>query len=231
MARTRTLTLLIADVRNRANMENSTFVSDAEITEWLNQELAELHALLTTAEGHPHYRSSQSIDVEAGTALYGLESDFYRVLEVIATIDGRSTTLQPFMPSERASLLNSSTYAYESRGAAPMYRIQANNIEFLPSTRSYTATVYYTPTSPRLVSGGDTVDGFDGYEMVAINGATSTCLEKENPGSGAFYAALKDRAIKVMQAVAPNRDASHPERVQDVIGDVSDCYNDIWLRR
>jgi hypothetical protein len=51
-----------------------------------------------------------------------------------------------------------------------------------------------------------------------INGATATALEKENPGSGAFYAGQKDRFLLHVKAMAAQRDASHPERVEDVTG-------------
>ncbi len=57
-------------------MENSEFVTDDEITEYLNQELAELHGRLTSNEQQPHFRSQNNISVVSGTALYALPADF-----------------------------------------------------------------------------------------------------------------------------------------------------------
>lgn len=212
--RTRALSDLIADVRSRSNMEGSEFITDAEITEVLNQELAELHGRLATNEGQPHFRSSTTIAVTAATALYALPDDFWRVQEVTANISGIVRNLAPFMATERARLLNSQLYSYRD---SPQYRIQANNIEFLPATQSYAASLYYIAASPRLVDPSDTVDGFNGYEVAAIHGAVVFCLQKEE-SDASVYAAMKDRIYRQIDALAAQRDGSHPERVTDVVG-------------
>lgn len=213
--RTRTLTNLIADVRQRTQMENSEFVTDPEITEYLNQELAELHARLTANEGQPHFRTSTTISVTSGTALYALPADFWKVQEVTCTFDGIVRPMEPFVPRERAHLSNGQLiYPYT---VAPMYRIQAGNIEVLPSNRNLTVTLYYVSSSPRLVNGSDTVDGFNGYEVAAIYGACATLLQKEE-SDPSFYLGLKERIFRHIDAMAAQRDASHPERVTDVTG-------------
>lgn len=218
MSRTRTAELLVADVRVRANMENSEFVTDEEILEYINQELAELHGRIILGEGQPHFRSSTSISVVSGTALYSLPTDFFDLQELTASISGYVRTLHPFMPSERAALLNSALYLYTE---SPQYRIQGTQIEILPSTLTYTATLYYRRNSPRLTLGAtptaDTFDGFNGYEVAAIYGATATCLAKEE-SDPSFYLAQKDKILRHIDALVSRRDASHPERVQDVTG-------------
>lgn len=212
MARTRTLTDLIADVRQRTNQESSTFVTDAEVTEYVNQEIAELYARIVQAQGPVHYRTSSSISVTSGTALYSLPADFWQLQAVEATIGGVTGRLRPFMPVEHPWLANGGTYAW----VAPVrYRLQANQIEFLPATQSFTATLYYTAAPPRLVSGSDTFDGFAGYEMAAIYGACAVVLQKEESDPG-FYLSQKERIYQHIQAVASQRDANEPERVQDI---------------
>lgn len=215
--RTRTAESMVLDVRQRADMENSEFVSDAEILEYINQELAELYARLVQNEGQPHFRSSTSISVLAGTALYNLPNDFWRVQEITALIGGISRNLEPFMANERARLLNAQLYAYS---ASPQYRIQANQIEFLPTTQTYTATLYYVRACPRLRLGQnpqDTTDGFNGYEIAAVYGAVATVLSKED-SDPTFYLSQKERILQFIQRLAAERDGSHPERVTDVVG-------------
>lgn len=223
MARTRTLTNLISDVRSRTNLENSTIVTDAEITEFLNQELAELWSRLFLGEGQPHQRSANTITVTSGTALYPLPSDFWTMQEVTATIGGGVVAVHPFMPLEHAGL--------QSAGAAgaigPVcYRVQANNIEFLPANATFVATLYYTPCAPRLVAPSDTWDGFNGYEMAAIYGACATALDKAGRDPS-FNMAQRDRVYTLVDAVAARRDNSHPERIQDVRCDFDDATT--WL--
>lgn len=215
MARTRTLTNMLLDIRQRTNQENSTFVTDAELTEYLNQELAELWSRLVQHEGQPHFRSSQAISVTSGTATYALAADFWRVQEVTATIDGITGALHPFGPLERARLEDSGA---AWGGIGPVrYRIQAGNIEFQPATRSFSATLYYTPHQPRLTAGPDTFDGFNGYEIAAIYGVCATVLQKEE-SDPSFYESRKERMLAQIDALAAARDMSHPERVQDVRG-------------
>jgi hypothetical protein len=216
MARTRTLTNLIADVRNRTNMENSTFVTDAEITELINQELALLHGRMTMAEGQPHFRSSTVYSLTTSSTSGNLPSDFWRVMRVISLADGVYRDMTPFMEGERAMLLNAQSGTMATLDG-PKYRLAGDTIEFLPVTQSFSATLYYVRSSPRLSAGSDTTDGFNGYEMAAVYGACAAIREKEegNPG---YFASLKSDVYKLVDSLAASRDASHPERVTDVTG-------------
>lgn len=212
MARTRTLTDLIADVRQRTNQENSTFVTDAEITEYLNQEIADLYTRIVQAQGPEHYRASSSLSVVSGTALYPLPADFWQLQAVEATLGGITGRLRPFMQSEHARLQNAQPFGWYS----PIrYRLQANNIEILPATQTFAATLFYTPAPPRLVNPGDLFDGFAGYEVAAIYGACATVLQKEESDPG-FYLAQRERIYARVASLAAQRDANEPERIQDV---------------
>jgi hypothetical protein len=207
---------MIQDVRQRTNQEASTFVTDSEITEYLNQEIAELYARIVQAQGPAHYRSTGTIPVTAGTALYPFASygmsDFWQLQSVEATIGGVTGRLRPFMQAEHAFFSNAGAIAFQT----PIrYRVQANQIEFLPSTTTFSAVVFYTPAPPRLVSGTDTFDGFAGYEVAAIYGACATVLQKEESDPN-FYMGQRDRIYRHIESVAAQRDANEPERVQDV---------------
>ena len=214
MSRARSLTDMIADCRKRATMENSQFITDAEITEILNQELAELWSALVENEGQPHYRNAFVIPVVAGTALYSLPADFWEVQEVEAEIQGVHGTLRPFMGNERGRLLNGIVWH-------PMlqvhYRVQGANIEFQPANYSFTATLFYSPCQPRLVAPGDTFDGFNGYESAAINGTVATMLAKEE-SDPSYWLQLRERVYVSIRSAAGRRDKGNPERVQDVMG-------------
>ncbi len=203
---------MLLDVRQRTNQENGTFVTDAELTEYLNQELAELWTRLVLNQGQPHYRSSTTVAVVPPTALYPLPADFWTLQEVTATVGGITGTLQPFMVSERGALTSEGLYA--TWGPA-RYRIQAGNIEFQPAVEAFSATIYYSPSQPRLASGADVFDGYNGYEAAAIYGACATVLAKEESDPG-FYLGQKQAIYRTIDAASAHRDMSSPERVQDV---------------
>jgi len=205
---------MLLDIRQRTNQENSTFVTDSELTEYLNVELAELWSHLAQNEGQPHFRSTFPISVLNGTALYTLPADFWRLQEVTATINGVTGALQPFMATEHGWLLNSGPWG----PATPVrYRVQANQIEFLPAVQSFAATLYYTPNCPRLLQPGSTFDGFNGYEAAAIYGVCATVMAKEE-SDPSFYLGQRDRIYRLIDSLAAQRDAGNPERVQDVLG-------------
>jgi hypothetical protein len=218
--RTRTLTDLIADVRNRINMETSSFLTDSEITEYLNQALSELWVRICMNGGQPFYRATTTLNVVAGQTLYTLPADFLNLQGVEATINGWTGRIDPFMSSEHARLSNG-TMAGISVVSPVRYRLQAGVIEFLPNIYAFPATLFYTPTCPRLVNGSDTFDGFGGLEVAAIYQACATCQAKEE-SDPSFYMAERDRIYKHIDAVSAARDLSATERVQDVMGGLDD---------
>lgn len=215
--RSRTLTNLIADVRQRTNMETSTFVTDAEIQELLNVGLAELWARLCQNGGQPFYRATSALAVTQGQPLYNLPVDFLALQGIEATINGWTGRLDSFMPAQRAGLVNSGNGPW-GQFTSVRYRLQGNTIEFLPATETFNATLFYTPTCPRLVDPSDTFDGFDGYEVAAIYGACASVQAKEETDPS-FYAGERERIYRLIDSMATARDMSAPERVQDVRGD------------
>lgn len=215
---------MLLDIRQRTNMENSTFVTDAELTEYLNQSLAKLWRRLVQNAGQPFYRSSTTYTVTSATTLQSLPADFYQVQEVSATLGGFTYTLQPFMAAERGMLKSATVY---TALGSPCYRIQAGNIEFLPVSQSFTATLFYSPTQPRLVGGGDPFDGFAGYELAAIYDVCAIVNQKEE-SDPSFYAGQSAAIYADIDLQIAQRDAANPERVQETIG-ITDNLS-WWMR-
>ena len=235
MARLRTAEDLVADVRRRCGLEHSDLLDDPEILELLNQELAELRSHLRRNEGQPHERSVTSISVVAGTALYPLPSDFWEVLGIEAKIGGLTRRVEPFMENERAGMLNAQLL---STSASPMYRLAGklagvDQIEFLPSTQTFTATLKYATSEPRLTLGAtppSTVDGYNGYEIAAIYGTCAQVREKED-ADPSFYEGRKMKIYALIDANAAQRDAGSPERVTDVTGGLDyDLFSPFGMR-
>ncbi len=220
MARKRTAEDLIADVRSRAGMERSKFVKDPEILEYLNQARAELDSRIQRAEGQVHSVRSTTIAVAAGTVSYPLPEDFKDLLGITVLLQGITQQLDPFMENERAMLTNATiTYPY---AGFPKYRIMGEEIEFLPSTHTFVATVRYRPGSVRLRLGRtppDAVSYPNGQEMAMVYDAVATCLEKEETDSS-HWTTQRDRIYQLIMADAAQRDASHPERATDVTGGI-----------
>jgi hypothetical protein len=74
-----TLAELRLQSRQRADMENSQFVSDSELTSYINNSIAELHDIMCEAYGSDYYVISAEFSIDSSTDTYALPSDFYEV--------------------------------------------------------------------------------------------------------------------------------------------------------
>ncbi len=219
-----TLEKLIRDARRRSSTERSTFITDEEITELYNIELAELWGHLTQGSGQPFFRSQTTIAVTSGIALYALPADYWQSQEVNGSLNGVSFPMDSFGPREHGRIQNRNYAIFNS---PVKYRIQAENIEFQPASQTFTVTLYYTPTCPELtgtfdakgkfVSSTSTFQGFNRFEAAAIYGVVATIKAKEDTDP-TYYVNLKERIYRQIDSLAATRDAANPERVQDVMG-------------
>lgn len=154
MARTRTLTEMIAEVRQRADMVNSTFVTDDEITRWINLGVAKLYDILVKARGVDYYLRSYETTTSSTEPTVFLPHNFYKLVGIDAQYDGywHAVEKMPFQ-SERN--------IYQSSG--PWYRagfpykynfFGGTRIEFYPEpTGSFPVRIWYIPHAPVLTNG------------------------------------------------------------------------------
>ncbi|NBW08775.1 MAG: hypothetical protein EBR82_12200 [Caulobacteraceae bacterium] len=224
MASAQSLTNMILAVRRRANIESQVgFISDAEITEYLNYCLSDLYDQLVQAGGQPWYRNSYTFTAVNNTSAYSLPTDFYRLVSVdIALGGGLVISARPYMEAER----NRFRWYYQGwfAGRPVFYRLLGNQINFIPTpSGSYSITLNYYPTFTKLVSGSDTFDGVNGWEELAVWKAAAYCKAKgdEDPGYCEAQAAKLQERI---DALAAQRDAENPERVHDVTVDLYPWY-------
>lgn len=105
MARTRTLTQLIADVRDRTDTENSQHVTDAQITRYINQSIAALYALIVEQDEND-FAAQCSFNTTAGAEtsqilsapLEGVPVQPYKLLAVdVVDNNGLSYPVPRFM--------------------------------------------------------------------------------------------------------------------------------------
>jgi len=212
MARTRTLTNLIADVRAVADIEGDLHVTDAQITEFLNQGITELYDMLVEARGHEYYLTSGTVATVSGTETYSLPTDFMELHKVDIAVNGSNWDLTPYSLHER------NDYNQTSGGSTypVVYRVIGGNISLLPVPRAvYTVTLRYVPCATRLASGSDTFDGISGWEEYPIWRAAAYCLAKEE-SDPSFALQMLATLKKRIENMATKRNAYGAERVRDV---------------
>lgn len=217
MSRTRTLDNLVSDVRLRADMVGSGFVTDAEVGEYVNQSLAELYDLILGSWGDDYYITSTSKTTTGGTNVVTVPSDMYKLLGLdFQDASGWLTQLNRIQWADRARWINM------PRGRPQAYMVFSGNFVIAPTPDTvYTLVVNYVPNPPRLVAGDGTsvFDGVAGWEEYAILDGAIKCLTKENALEAAGVLMAQKAAVKArIEAMAPARDANLPACVGDSSG-------------
>lgn len=211
-----TLSQLRTQTRQRADMENTQFVSDSELNDYLNASAAELNDLLIGT--YEDYRlSTYSISVVAGTASYNLPSDFYKLRGVDLVLDnvGNAVTLKPFNFGERNAYMFTPTWNVVGL-AYLRYHIKDDQIMFVPvPNNASTVKLWYIPCITRMSSDSDTLDGVNGYEEYVIIDAAIKMKIKEESDISELLAQKQAMKMRI-EAMAAGRDAGMPEKVSDV---------------
>lgn len=225
MSTTMTLSDLIAAVRQRADMVNSQFVTDTEVTSYINQSYFELYDLIVTRYGDNYYVASPfRFATDGQNQFYDLPTDFYKLLGVdlqLANQLDSYVTIRPFLFSDRNRYAVPNFQSFY--GVTNLrYRLNANQLWLTPiPTAGQTIQVWYVPRMTQLVSPSDVVDGISGWtEYIIIDGAIK-CLQKEESDCSELNA-QKQAIILRIEANAENRDAANPPQVADT------QYTDMW---
>ena len=235
---TLTLANLITAVRRRADMVGSTFVSDAEVVDYINVAMAELHDILVTKFEDYYVKNSSETsggDYNLPTDNPGtLPTDFYKALGVDLTVGGVTYRLKPYSFQERTTYNSPGIIAATITNT--MYHIQGNKIKFIPDpTVSGTARLHYVPEAARFDASATTtkiVDKFpqvaSGYDEYVVIDAAIKCLQKEESDVQVLLVQKQQQLQRIEQA-AGKRDAGESYAITDVsVGTTS--YLDDYIR-
>lgn len=231
MARMRTLAQLREEVRQRADMVNSAFVTNAEVDRCINESWAHMYdQLLATGEDYylkyvdiPSATSGGIFQFATRTASSGgLATDVYQVRGVDAIYSDNCTVNLPRFNWEERNIY-SATPALTPYYPIIAYRViqdpvsQNDAIEIIPNNSNGITNlrVWYYPNPKYLTVDADSIDGRSGWEeWVVIDAATKLLAKEESDTSQ-----LERQAARIwarVMVVAQNRDAGQSKRVTDV---------------
>lgn len=210
---TRTLLSLRDRCKQRSNMENSSFVSDAEWNDYINYSISELRDIIISKVGDDYFATSQSISLTNSTDVYALPADFYKILwaEMLAD-DGYYYKMKRFEISEMNQNANVIAFAIPD----VRYRLRGDNIWFNPLSAigGRTVKIWYVPLLTELSADGDTLVGFNGWDEYIVLRAAIIALEKEEQDTSSLSMRLEQLRLRI-EAMAENRDQAQPMRIQD----------------
>jgi len=230
MAATRTFLQMRDRARQLADMVGSTFVSEAELKEIINEACQDLYDILILHRGLAYYSVQTDIAVSSSTGSYGLPSDFYRLTSVRIKDGNNFWPLRAFEEVEVPALEQaeaSGGYSlfqtrYSIRGPGGL--VASTNIILLPKpTGSWTLKIGYIPAFQRLTLDSDTFDGINGWEKWVELTAAIEMLNKEESDSSALLGE-RNRIEARIRTLAPGRDEHRPPRIADTRGDWADTW-------
>lgn len=244
MSTTMTLTQLITAVRQRADFVNSQFVTDAELTSYINQSYFELYDLLIQKYGDNYYVADPAVfSTDGSTMQYPLPNGtltsftngrtgatsyqapaIYKLLGVDLELANQSqsfVTIRPFNFSDRNRYAVPNFQSFY--GVTNMrYRLNGDYLWLTPIPASgQQIQIWYAPRLTQLSSGSDTCDGISGWTEYIIVDAAIKALAKEESDTSVFMA-QKQGLIQRIEAAGENRDAANPATIAD------SQYSDMW---
>jgi hypothetical protein len=155
MARVVTRSTLRDRIRQRANLEShTTFVTDAEVNDSINEVCTELYDMLVAQSPPDYYSAETTITTTSGTLSYALASDFYK-LRAVWVDEGNG---------ERRALTQFNEQEFQA------YR---------PPDSVYSVIVRYIPNFTTLSSDGATIDCINGFDELLVLSAAIKLLFKD----------------------------------------------------
>lgn len=219
-----TLAELRTQARQRADQEYSDFVTDAELTSYVNNSIAELHDILVQAYGSDYFLSEYDFLTTAGTAAYALPADFYKLQGVDVKLNGSDFfTIKKFNFNERNKYDDFGVWSVLGITAV-RYRVMGSNLRFTPIPDAATEVkLWYTPVAQKLVADSDELTDYNAYsEYVIVDAAIKMMVKEESDPS--VLLAQKQALKRRIEEAANNRDAGEPESVTDIYGENSDYF-------
>ena len=179
---------LIARSRRRADQENSDFCTDAEVLDYINEAIAELHEMMVS-EYELYYVSSTSFSIPTGHAdgdnVKELPTSFWKALGCDFGSGGVTRRIRRYMFQERNAY--QSPLLRQGYMANLFFIVEGNNIRFIPeSPPGGTVTLWYIP-EPQKFAGDETGDA---ARLFSVDRALANGIER-------FI--ILDAAIKMLQ--------------------------------
>lgn len=217
-----TLADLKLKTRQRADMENSTFIKDTELTSYINASYAELYDILVS-RFEDYYSQVVQFTLAGTVNSFPLPADHYKTRGVdFALSDTDYVTLRRWNFEERNRIARTTTRAI--RGIADrQYRVMGQNLIVLPVDKAPgNYQLWYIPRFTPLAVDTDVLSDVMDFEEYIICDAAIKCLQKEESDVSVLLV-QKQALIARFDALGSNRD-TQPDRIADVTQYIDDGF-------
>ena len=216
-----TLAELKLQSREKADMVDSNFVTDSELTSYINSSIAELHDIMIQAYGEDYFINEVEFTTTPNQADYDFstiipDNDFYKMRGVDAKLNGDDFfTLKPFNFNERNRFQHFGVWDY--LGITNVrYRILGSKLRFSPVPDAATLVrLWYIPIATKLVADTDSLDDLNQFAEYVLVDVAIKMLNKEESDVAVLMAQKGDLKRRI-EEVAGNRDAGESHSISDI---------------
>ena len=216
-----TLSELRTRARRRADAVGNNFFSDAEISDYINTGLGELHDLLVD-KFEDYYVANVSFPLVSGTSTYSFDdiglANFYKLLGVDLLNGTDTVRLGRYAFQERNAYEAGDRLLSLGGYTTHLYSLKGKQIEFIPEPSSTdTVKIWYVPTFVKLDGDDDSNDDRLAYnwEEYAVVSAAIKMRQKEETGTSTLEKELARIDSRIEEA-ARNRDAGESIGIIDI---------------
>lgn len=212
---------IVTAAKQRADMENSAFISDAEWLSLVNASCAHLYEKIVEAYGNDYeLATAYSLTTDGVSDRFALPADFFKLLGVDLSLSNPAATSAGWVTVWRFNFAARNQFTLPNIqtlwGRTNLkYRLAGGNIWFIPlPAGGQTLRLWYAPRFTPFTAASDSFDFF-AWEEWAVNDAAMKARAKEQTPIDdllRLQAAQEERLTHAME----NRDAGAPATTVDV---------------
>jgi hypothetical protein len=206
-----------------------TFVTDAELNNYVNDSVRELHSLLIGLYPAGQFAmQSAALPVAAGQSLVLMPNDFGRLVSLRMLIADSWVPLEPLDVTTELMLLSTRSWDYArvkyilTRSTSLIAAVQL----FPPPAAPYTLQLFYTLLPPTYAADADV--SYLGEDEYTILDCCVKCAVKQEQDAAPYLAQKQAYEARLAQQATP-LDLGRGPTVQDVMSSAS--REDIWWFR
>lgn len=209
---TATLAELRTRVRQRADMTESDFVTDAELTTYIQQSYRKLYNLVITTFSDWYVDDPVEFTVSSGNT-FTLPATFYKLVAVDFSLNGKWVEVPRFTMNERN---RQNAGRFRVFHPTIKYRLMNNKLRFVPTDNATGTYRYWAVSKPSVpVDDDDTIEGENGWDEFVVLDAAIKCLAKEESDVSVLMSEIAQVKDDIL-INANSYDEGGSERVEDI---------------
>lgn len=214
MARSYTVTELLAKLRNRGGYENSSRLTDAKLIDFLESALAELHDLLISKYGEDYFTTRHTEPLVVGTDSYEAPADVLKLLRIDLNVGGKWCRLR------RLQIAELDVDGIEG------YRLEGDDLYLQYTSGATSFRLIYVRSAPKLTTDAvpatgyvNEIDGYNGWEELLVLQALLAAKDSQDEPIGRLETRI-GRLLARLEWAADGRNAGEPLTIQDIEDDL-----------